>query len=97
MTDTYTKIILTVIAACLVAIAVRQAPSSANAQFGLGCDGSPQSAVLCPANTVSGWLGLSIRLLKICKRPRAAGRGASFARIVRSAVSLRLAISIPRV
>ena len=43
MTDTYTKIILSVIAACLVAIAVRQAPPSANAQFGLGCDGSPQA------------------------------------------------------
>ena len=41
--DTYTKIILTVIAACLVAIVVRQAPPSANAQFGLGCDGSPQA------------------------------------------------------
>lgn len=42
MTDTYTKIILTVIAACLVAIAVRASPN-ANAQFGLGCDGSPQA------------------------------------------------------
>ena len=43
MTDTFTKIILSVIAACLVAIAVRQATPSANAQFGLGCDGSPQA------------------------------------------------------
>ena len=43
MTDTYTRIILTVIAACLVAIVVRGAPPSANAQFGLGCDGSPQA------------------------------------------------------
>ena len=42
MTDTYTKIILTVIAACLVAIAVRQAPPSVHARFGL-CDGSPQA------------------------------------------------------
>jgi hypothetical protein len=32
MTDIYTKIILTVIAACLVAFVVR-----------LGCDGSPQA------------------------------------------------------
>ena len=37
MTDTYTKMILTVIAACLVTIAVRDASPSANAQFGLGC------------------------------------------------------------
>jgi hypothetical protein len=43
MTDRYTKIILTVIATCLVAIAIRQATPSANAQFGLGCDGSPQA------------------------------------------------------
>jgi uncharacterized protein (DUF779 family) len=41
MTDTYTKIILTVIAVCLVAIIVREASPIANAQFGLGCDGSP--------------------------------------------------------
>jgi hypothetical protein len=43
MTDTYTKIILTVIAACLIAIVVRQGSRDANAQFGLGCDGSPQA------------------------------------------------------
>jgi hypothetical protein len=43
MTDIYTKIILTVIAACLVAFVVRQASPSASAQFGLGCDGSPQA------------------------------------------------------
>jgi hypothetical protein len=43
MTDTYTKIILTVIASCLLVIVVRQASPSANAQFGLGCDGSPQA------------------------------------------------------
>ena len=43
MTGTYTKFILTAIAACLAAIVVRQAPPSANAQFGLGCDGSPQA------------------------------------------------------
>jgi len=43
MTNIYTKIILTVIAACLVAIVVRQASPSASAQFGLGCDGSPQA------------------------------------------------------
>jgi hypothetical protein len=43
MTDAYTKLILTVIAACLVAIAARQDPLGANAQFGLGCDGSPQA------------------------------------------------------
>jgi hypothetical protein len=42
MTDAYTKLILTVIAAC-IGIVVRQGPPSANAQFGLGCDGSPQA------------------------------------------------------
>jgi hypothetical protein len=43
MTDTYTKIILTVIAACLVAIVAKQASPGASAQFGLGYDGSPQA------------------------------------------------------
>jgi hypothetical protein len=43
MTDTYTKIVLTVIAGCLVAIVSRDASPVANAQFGLGCDGSPQA------------------------------------------------------
>jgi uncharacterized protein (DUF779 family) len=43
MTDAYTKIILTVIAACLVATVVREASPVANAQFGLGCDGSPEA------------------------------------------------------
>lgn len=43
MTDTYMKIVLTVIAACLVAIVVRQISPNASAQFGLGCDGSPQA------------------------------------------------------
>ena len=43
MTDAYTKFILTVIATCLVTMAIRQGPPSANAQFGLGCDGSPQA------------------------------------------------------
>jgi uncharacterized protein (DUF779 family) len=43
MTDTYTKIILTVIAAGLVAIVARDSSPVANAQFGLGCDGSPQA------------------------------------------------------
>jgi hypothetical protein len=43
MTDSYTKIILTVIAACLVTIVARDASPVANAQFGLGCDGSPHA------------------------------------------------------
>lgn len=43
MSDPYTKIILTVIASCLLAIAAGQVSPSANAQFGLGCDGSPQA------------------------------------------------------
>ena len=45
MTDTYTKIVLTVIALALVAIVAQQAVPRANAQFGfeLGCDGSPNS------------------------------------------------------
>ena len=42
MTDNYTKIILTVIAACLIAIVARQV-SPARAQFGMGCDGSPEA------------------------------------------------------
>jgi hypothetical protein len=42
MTDTYSKIVLTVIAAALVALVAQQAIGSAEAQFGLalGCDGS---------------------------------------------------------
>jgi hypothetical protein len=45
MTDTYTKIVLTVIALALVAIVGQQAVGGAQAQFGivLGCDGSPNS------------------------------------------------------
>jgi hypothetical protein len=43
MTDTYTKIILTVIAASLAVMALKQATPAASAQFGLGCDGSPQA------------------------------------------------------
>jgi hypothetical protein len=43
MTDAYTKAVLTVIAGCLLAIVARQAVPSSGAQFGLGCDGSPQS------------------------------------------------------
>jgi hypothetical protein len=45
MTDTYTKIVMTVIALALVAIVAQQATSGAQAQFGfeLGCDGSPNS------------------------------------------------------
>ena len=43
MTDTYTKIVLTVIAACLVVIVVKRGPGDANAQFGLGGDGSPDA------------------------------------------------------
>ena len=42
MIDTYSKIILTVIAGALVAIFTQQMVQSASAQFGiaLGCDGS---------------------------------------------------------
>jgi hypothetical protein len=43
MTDTYTKIVLSVIASCLLAIVSRQISTNASAQFGLGCDGSPQA------------------------------------------------------
>ena len=45
MTDTYTKIVMTVIALALVAIVAQQATGGAQAQFGfeLGCDGSPNS------------------------------------------------------
>jgi hypothetical protein len=43
MTDTYTKIILTVIAASLAVMALKQATPAASAQFELGCDGSPQA------------------------------------------------------
>ena len=43
MTDTYMKVVLTIIALCLIALVVQQATSVASAQFGFGCDGSPQS------------------------------------------------------
>ena len=45
MPDTYTKIVLTVIACALVALVAQQAVQSAKAQFGFsfGCDGSPNA------------------------------------------------------
>ena len=43
MTDTDMKVVLTIIALCLIALVVQQATSVASAQFGFGCDGSPQS------------------------------------------------------
>ena len=45
MIDSYTKVVLTVIALALVALVSQLAVPRANAQFGfaLGCDGSPNS------------------------------------------------------
>jgi hypothetical protein len=45
MPDTYTKIVLTVIACALVALVAQQMVQSAKAQFGFafGCDGSPNA------------------------------------------------------
>jgi hypothetical protein len=45
MVDRYTKIVLTVIAAALVALVLQQGIGGAEAQFGIqfGCDGSPNS------------------------------------------------------
>jgi hypothetical protein len=54
MTDTYTKIILTVIASCLLVIVVRQASPSADA-VRAGMRRKPSGAVPRPANTVSAW------------------------------------------
>ena len=44
--DAYMKVVLTIIALCLMALVVRQRHPVASAQFGFGCDGSPRSAVL---------------------------------------------------
>jgi hypothetical protein len=45
MIDSYTKVVLTVIALALVALVAELAVPRANAQFGfaLGCDGSPNA------------------------------------------------------
>jgi hypothetical protein len=60
MTDTYTRIILTVIAACLVAIVVRQASPVANGPIRARVRWQPSGIVPRSVNTVS------------LRRPRAA-------------------------
>ena len=56
MIDTYSKIILTVIAGALVAIFAQQMVQSASAQFGiaLGCDRQPRCAVLHSPHELNG-------------------------------------------
>jgi hypothetical protein len=46
MIDTYTKIMLTVIAICLGLLTARQIVPGASRRFGLDCDGSHQAPCL---------------------------------------------------